>query len=60
MLNDPDPITIGTLGTVRSIRQYANWTQVDVDWDNGRQLMLCLPDDRVEVLPRDGLNPKGG
>jgi len=54
MADDPDPIPTGTLGTVREIRPNHGWTQVEVDWDNGRQLMLTLPEDHVEILgPQD-------
>ena len=50
---DPDPIPIGTYGTVRHIHNHRDWTQVEVDWDNGRQLMLTLPDDCVEIMAGD-------
>jgi len=50
MPEDPDPIPAGSLGTVRAIHPNHGWTQVEVDWDNGRQLMLSLPDDVIEVL----------
>ena len=52
MVDDPDPIPTGTTGTVLSVSDQSDWCQVDVDWDNGRSLMLSLPDDRVEVLER--------
>jgi hypothetical protein len=47
---DPDPIPIGTLGTVQVVHSHYGWTQVEVDWDNGRRLMLSLPDDQIEIL----------
>jgi hypothetical protein len=47
---DPDPIPIGTLGTVQSVHSHYGWTQLEVDWDNGRRLMLSLPDDKIEIL----------
>jgi hypothetical protein len=47
---DPDPIPIGTLGTVQSVHSHYGWTQLEVDWDNGRRLMLSLPDDQIEIL----------
>ncbi len=50
MPEDPDPIPAGSLGTVREIHPQRGWTQVEVDWDNGRQLMLSLPDDVIEIL----------
>jgi hypothetical protein len=52
MPNDPDPIPVGSLGTVRSVHQHGDWSQVDVAWDNGRQLMLCLPGDVVAVVSK--------
>lgn len=50
MPQDPDPIPVGSLGTVATVRSYHNWTQVDVDWDNGRTLMLTLPHDSVAIV----------
>ncbi len=50
MPQDPDPIPAGSLGTVIAVRQYHSWTQVDVDWDNGRSLMLTMPDDCVAIV----------
>ena len=50
----PDPILPGTTGTVTAVRRYGSgrdiWHQVDVDWDNGRKLMLVVPPDEFEVL----------
>lgn len=49
MLNDPDPVPVGTRGTVAFVHRVGSdsnaWLQVDVDWDNGRQLMLVVPPD---------------
>ena len=50
MTDDPDPIAAGELGTVVGVYPQSDWTQVDVDWDNGRSLMLSIPPDRVERL----------
>lgn len=52
MPTDPDPIPIGTHGTVQMVHCHCGWTQVEVDWDNGRRLMLSLPDDQLEILSR--------
>ncbi len=52
MPDDPDPIPPGTMGTVTAVRQYDSWAQIDVDWDNGRKLMLAVPPDQVELLYR--------
>lgn len=40
MTDGPDPISPGSTGTVTAVRQHGTWSQVDVDWDNGRKLML--------------------
>jgi len=53
MPQDPDPIPAGSLGTVVEVREHHNWTQVDVDWDNGRTLMLTMPEDLVEIIRSD-------
>lgn len=55
MAEDPDPVPAGTLGTVLSVSRIGSgresWDQVDVEWDNGRSLMLAIPPDAVDVLP---------
>jgi hypothetical protein len=53
---DPDPIPSGSLGTVRKVHQHREWAQVEVNWDNGRSLMLTLPDDCIEII--DSQNPE--
>ena len=54
MPDDPDPIPPGTMGTVTSIKKHGTgrdaWVQVEVDWDNGRKLMLSIPPDRIKIL----------
>lgn len=52
MPDDPDPVTVGQTGTVRGIYPQGRWHQVDVDWDNGRSLLLVVPPDRFEVIAR--------
>ena len=49
MGDDPDPVPIGTTGTVVAVYQHGDWLQIDVAWDNGRTLMLSVRPDRVEV-----------
>ena len=49
-MDDPDPIPAGTTGTVVAVYPQSDWTQVDVDWDNGRSLMLSIPPDRIEKI----------
>lgn len=50
MIDDPDPIPVGTIGTVVGLYPQREWTQVDVDWENGRSLMLSIPPDQVELV----------
>lgn len=54
MPDDPDPIPTGEVGTVIEVTRHGDgknaWHQVDVEWDNGRNLMLTLPPDRIENL----------
>jgi hypothetical protein len=51
MDNDPRPVPVGTTGTVTNINKVGkDFTQVSVDWDNGSRLMLCLPEDKFEIL----------
>ena len=57
MPDDPAPIPPGTSGTVRSVKRHDidpnAWLQVDVDWDNGRSLMISVPPDEYEVISGD-------
>lgn len=53
MVDDPDPIEPGTLGTVNFIVQLGTQQQVDVDWDDGRALMLIVPPDRYRILDKE-------
>lgn len=55
MPNDPNPIPEGAEGTVVGV-QPINWgqdvfSQVLVDWDNGRRLACVVPPDFLEVIP---------
>ena len=50
MPNDPDPVPAGSLGTIIAVHPHHSWTQVEVDWDNGRSLMLTMPGDLIEIL----------
>ena len=57
MADDPDPIRPGEIGTVIGISHHEDgddlWHQIDVDWDNGRTLMLTLPPDQIAILCED-------
>jgi len=55
MPNDPDPLPVGSLGVVLRVIAHSDWQQVEVAWDNGRKLMLTLPEDCVELLTGDRL-----
>ena len=57
MPKDPDPIPVGSLGTVVDVHDHLNWTQVEVDWDNGRTLMLTMPDDCVDIVKSNHNEP---
>lgn len=50
MPNDPDPLPVGTTGTV--VRVLVSSRQADVDWDNGRTLLLLLDVDPYRVIAR--------
>ena len=54
MPDDPNPIEPGAMGTVRSVAEcHSNrgpFLQVDVDWDNGRSLMLSIPPDKYRII----------
>ncbi len=53
MVDDPDPIPVGTIGTVTEIHIHSDWTQIEVSWENGRMLMLVSPSDKFEIIDGD-------
>lgn len=50
MPNDPCPIEPGTTGTVTKVHKTSLGTQLWVDWDSPRSLMLIEGTDRYEVI----------
>lgn len=58
MPDDPNPVPAGSTGTVTFVNEHGSgdraWLQIGVDWENGRRLMLSVPPDGVQMLPRDG------
>lgn len=57
MPNDPAPVPIGTKGTVLRTHVHSDWCQVEVAWDNGRSLMLTMPDDCVAIVEPNNHKP---
>ncbi|NDD52269.1 DUF4314 domain-containing protein [bacterium] len=61
MPNDPNPIPVGTLGTVVMVTPLhfkEKETQVLVKWDNGRNLSCICPPDVFSLVPAE--EPVGG
>ncbi|MBZ4631329.1 DUF4314 domain-containing protein [Mycobacterium timonense] len=52
-MDDPDPLPVGTTGTVDWLGQWTDelTKQIGVRWDNGSRLIL-LPHDPFRVLPQ--------
>jgi Domain of unknown function (DUF4314) len=50
MPDDPDPLPVGCKGTVIDVQRLTWFTQVEVDWENGRKLLLSLPPDQVREI----------
>lgn len=54
MPNDPNPVPEGTEGTVLDVQQmdwgHDKWSQVAVEWDNGRSLSCVCPPDYLEII----------
>ena len=57
MPDDPAPIPSGTKGTVTRVTDTSfmkpGTSQISVDWDDGRGLMLVVPPDRFRVIKED-------
>lgn len=54
MPGDPDPVAIGTRGTVEQYHRFSDSSvQIAVKWDNGRTLALVVPPDRYKVLTEE-------
>lgn len=54
MEGDPDPVPPRTRGTVRTVNRVTDeWIQVDVEWDNGRTLMLSVPPDQFRKVDNE-------
>ena len=47
---DPDPIASGIKGTIDFVNVSSFGTQIGVDWDNGRKLMVVLPEDTIRKI----------
>ncbi len=54
MPDDPCAIPVGTKGTVRRVQHVPMgrepFTQVGVDWENGRTLNVVMPPDTIRVI----------
>lgn len=50
MPEEPNPVPVGTQGTVVGVNLWAQ--QADVRWDNGRRLFLLLDVDPYQVIAR--------
>lgn len=54
MPDDPNPIDPGQTGTVLSINKVdlggEAWYQIEVQWNNGRTLMLSCPPDEINII----------
>lgn len=55
MPDDPDPLPVGTTGTV--VRLLDSGRQADVDWDNGRALLLLVDVDPYRLITAEPLDP---
>jgi len=47
---DPDPVEPGARGTIDHIGTFQGHTQIGVDWDNGRALLVILPEDTIRKI----------
>ena len=54
MPDDPDPLPVGSVGTVTSVTE-GPMGQFGVEWDNGRSLFVIPGTDRFEVIDDSNL-----
>lgn len=50
MPSDPDPIKVGTKGTVTSVAKLGNETIYRMNWDDGRSLSLLETEDKWKKI----------
>jgi len=53
MPDDPCGIPVGTKGTItrmQEVKMNPPFTQVGVDWENGRTLNVVMPPDQIRVV----------
>lgn len=51
MENDPDPIEVGSKGTVESVVPWGNGEyQIHMQWESGRRLHLIYPHDKIRII----------
>jgi hypothetical protein len=51
MADDPDPIPVGTTGTIEDVVPFGSGTfQLWVKWDVPRSLALVVPPDRFTII----------
>ncbi len=54
MPGDPDPVAPGTTGTVRDVlhvsASVSPFIQIEVEWVDGRRIMLSVPPDSFEII----------
>jgi len=62
ILDDPDPLPVGTEGTVNWLGQWTSELiqQVGVLWDNGSRLIMLPHDPYIVVHSAGGSSPVGG
>lgn len=50
MPEDPNPIPVGTTGTVKAVTECLGYQHITVKWDIERSLTLVCPPDRFEII----------
>lgn len=48
--NQYNGIEVGEIGTIIKVQKFTQEIILSVKWDNGRELNIILPEDKIEII----------